>query len=279
MKKTIIFILKLLVLFSLGLNLNLATAKRIKRAQESYSFSEELDPSLYLINVTGAYNQGITGKGVNVKLFTSSLDANHPQLAGKVKFRFGDSSGENYLKSHSYAYGYSQATGYAGAIAAGRAKDSMHGVAFDSTLDVIRTDFHVDLEELLELFTQTSEIIFFDAVEQHDTVKDTAAMIYSMARSDKLIDEMVLAHICHSLFNQLVFVANVGEEGHFYPFAPYFDRDGSLSNYLLVGSINAESLIYNMAGKLLKVPPSGILSISSLPGISGGPLQRSSARC
>jgi subtilisin family serine protease len=87
------------------------------------------------MNALAAYNQGATGKGINLAIIDSGIDLQSAEFTGRVSTASQDVAGNASIDDEG---GHGTAVAFA---AAGRRNTSgTHGVAFDATLVVLRAD-------------------------------------------------------------------------------------------------------------------------------------------
>ncbi|MCD9472976.1 S8 family peptidase, partial [Photobacterium phosphoreum] len=113
----------------------------------------ERSKTLKLINAQYAYAAGYTGKGITIAVVDSGLDIHHPEFKGRVSAFM-----RNYLPGFDPDDVYSDldpenhGTHVAGLAAAARDGKGMHGVAYNSEVLPLRTDF--DDEQMVHVFDQ-----------------------------------------------------------------------------------------------------------------------------
>ncbi|MEO5493400.1 MAG: S8 family serine peptidase [Sphingomonas sp.] len=88
------------------------------------------------MNALSAYDRGFTGAGVKVAVVDSGIDPNSTEFTGRIDPASADLAGNGTLDDLS-----GHGTGVATLIAAKRDGIGSHGVAFDATIAVFRTDF------------------------------------------------------------------------------------------------------------------------------------------
>ncbi|MDR0645533.1 MAG: S8 family serine peptidase [Elusimicrobiota bacterium] len=119
-------ICSMLSMFIFGLTLFAADASSFKTPE--YNLQWALDK----INAADAYAAGFTGKNVIVTVLDSGINALHPEFSGKITNKSYD-----FLADTSNMIDYEgHGSGVAGIIAALKDDEFMHGVAFDSKINM-----------------------------------------------------------------------------------------------------------------------------------------------
>lgn len=93
-------------------------------------------PAAVSMNALAAYRQGATGAGIKVAVIDSGIDLDNAQFTGRIDPASADTAGNPTLDDVS-----GHGTAIAEVLAAGRDGVARHGIAFDATLIVFRTDY------------------------------------------------------------------------------------------------------------------------------------------
>lgn len=90
---------------------------------------------LTAVNILPAWRAGATGRGILAGIIDSGIDTGNPEFAGRISTRSVDTAGNGSIKDEG-----GHGTAVATVLAAAHDGRGVEGVAFDSTLLVLRTD-------------------------------------------------------------------------------------------------------------------------------------------
>jgi len=111
---------------------NMGTPTAVPSADPGfYRTPEFANKATNLVRADVAYSRGWTGQGSTVLIMDTGVNANHPDLAGKIKYS-QDFTKTNINDTHGHG------THVAGIVAANRDGKGMHGVAFDAKLAIAK---------------------------------------------------------------------------------------------------------------------------------------------
>jgi hypothetical protein len=212
-----------------GLNLPLSGNPADFESAE-YRRSGALEP----INASTVYAAGGTGAGVTVGIIDTGIDTGHPEFAGAIH-----PASVDLLRNGALVDGSGHGTAVAGLLGARRNGAATHGMAFDSSLLVVRADLPGSCPSAC-LFSQNT----LAAATDHAVANGARVLNFSLGEANSLADSFRQSLGAAAAADRvLVFAAGNGGGSSPQQPALFATTGAARGTGIIVGSVNDASVI------------------------------------
>ncbi len=200
------------------------------------------------MNALAAYQKGATGAGIKVGVIDTGIDLTSSQFAGRVSSASANVAGGTGVQDEA-----GHGTAVAFTIAGARNGSGTHGVAFDSTLIVLRADTANSCATTVKGDDKTGCSFDDDNIAKGvDAARVAGARVVNMSLGGSSPSTALVAAINRATSAGIVLVISAGNDGTANPdpFAEIANQDAVARGLVIIaGSVNAPTGYQNETGQ------------------------------